>query len=91
MSKFVANMSMSGAVVIEAKDAEEAMAIAEDMLDERSVYEDEKVKNAMWDAYYSGGTGRDYPFRKKQAYDIRDFDFTPDKPIIEKYDEEDEK
>lgn len=79
MAKFIATMSLTAHVEIEAPDYDTAENIASGMLDARSVYEDDKLDEAIDKAFCAGGGVDDPPLLKgHKAYELRDADFQPD-------------
>lgn len=83
MARFVATLSFTAHVEIEAPDYDAAESIANGMLDARSVYEDDKLDEVIDKAFCAGGTGDDPPLLKGQkAYELRDADFQPDQAAI---------
>lgn len=85
MSKFLATLKFEANVVIEARTYDEARAKAEDMLDERSVYEDDKLDVMHDEAFCAGGTGDDPPLRNSRAWSLRDENFTPMEVEVEEW------
>lgn len=85
MSKFLATLKFEASVVIEARTYDEARAKAEDMLDERSVYEDDKLDVMHDEAFCAGGTGDDPPLRNSRAWSLRDENFTPMEVEVEEW------
>lgn len=82
MNKFRVIVGFTAELQIEASNREEAKSKATDMLDARSVYEDDKLDELHDEAYCSGGTGDDPPLKKKRAYSLRDENFTADDPVV---------
>lgn len=82
MSKFRVMVGFTAELKIEASCSDEAKQKASDMLDARSVYEDDKLDEMLGEAYYAGGTGDDPPLRNKRASSLRDKDFTADDPVV---------
>lgn len=76
MAKFIADLSFTAHIEIEAKDAQEAKIKAQGMLEARSVYEDDRLDDVIDKAYCAGGTAEDPPLLKGQrAYELRDKNF----------------
>lgn len=83
MAKFIADLSFTAHIEIEAKDAEEAKIKAQGMLDARSVYEDDRLDDVIDKAYCAGGTAEDPPLLKGQkAYELRDKFFEAEDPVV---------
>ena len=83
MAKFIADLSFTVHIEIEAKDEEEAKIKAKGMLDARSVYEDDRLDDVIDMAYCSGGTADDPPPMKCQkAYELRDRLFEAEEPVV---------
>ena len=82
MNKFRVIVGFTAELQIEASCREEAKSKARDMLDARSVYEDDKLDELHGEAYCAGGTGDDPPLKNKRASSLRDKDFTADDPVV---------
>ena len=82
MNKFRVIVGFTAELQIEASNREEAKSKARDMLDARSVYEDDKRDEMHGEAYCAGGTGDDPPLRNKRASSLSDKDFTADDPVV---------
>ena len=83
MARFIATLSFTAHIEIEAPDYDNAESIANGLLVSRSVYEDDKLDEVIDKAFCAGGTGDDPPLLKGQkAYELRDADFQPDQVAI---------
>ena len=82
MSKYHVLLGFTADVFIEAKNKKEALSIARGMLQDRSVYEDDKLDVMHDEAYCAGGMGDDPPLKNKRAYSLRDKNFSEDDPTI---------
>lgn len=82
MNKFRVIVGFTAELQIEASCRDEAKQKARDMLDARSVYEDDKLDEMHGEAYCAGGTCDDPPLRNKRASSLSDKDFTADDPVV---------
>ena len=89
MARFIATLSFTAHVEIEAPDYDAAESIADGMLDARSVYEDDKLDEVIDKAFCAGGGVGDPPLLKgHKACELRDADFQPDQIAISEMKEE---
>ena len=75
MAKFVADISFTAHVEIEADDIESAKEEAEAIAQERSVYKDDWVAKITEKCYHDGAEGNDFELRRKHGYEFRDKNF----------------
>lgn len=76
MAKWIAELTFTANVEIEAPDEDAAYAKAWDALCCKGVYDDDIVEEIHDEAYYAGAAGKDPPLRKGKAHELRDGDFS---------------
>lgn len=75
MAKFIADISFTAHVEIEADDIEGAKAEAEALAQERSVYKDDWIDEITEKCYHDGAEGNDFELQRKRGYEFRDMNF----------------
>lgn len=75
MARFVADISFTAHVEIDADSIEDAEAEAEAIAQERSVYKDDLVDEIAEKCYHDGAEGNDFELQRKRGYEFRDKDF----------------
>jgi len=80
--KYKFMLSFCAEVEVEAESLGDACVEAGCILDERSVYEDDKLEEMHDEAYCAGAAGGDPPLRKVHASSLRDKRFLPSKPSL---------
>ena len=75
-------LTFKASVVVEAATLQEARKVAEDMVNSRSVYEDDKVEQLVADAHKAGAEGEDSPLRYKWADAFSDSEFDADSEVL---------
>lgn len=78
MAKFIADISFTAHLEIEADDIEAAKAEAEAIAQERSVYKDDWVDEITEKCYQDGAEGNDFELQRKRGYKFRDTNFEAD-------------
>jgi hypothetical protein len=76
MAKWIAELTFTANVEIEAPDEDAAYAEACGALDGKSVYDDDMVEEVHDEAYWAGVSQSDPPLLKRKAYEMSDKDFT---------------
>ena len=78
--KYNVYLEFSANVIIEAETPEDAASKGRDLLDARSVYEDDVVEKWIDEAYLAGLESREHPLKEqgRKAYELRDQDFNSD-------------
>lgn len=82
MAKFIADISFTAHLEIEADDIEAAKAEAEAIANERSVYKDDWVDEITEKCYHDGAEGNDFELQRKRGYEFRDMNFEADDVIV---------
>ena len=82
MAKFVADISFTAHVEIEADNIDAAKAEAEAIANERSVYKDDWVDEITEKCYQDGAEGNDFELQRKRGYQFRDMNFEADDVIV---------
>ena len=82
MAKFIADISFTAHLDIEADDIEAAKAEAGAIAQERSVYKDDWVDEITEKCYQDGAEGNDFELRNKSGYRFRDMNFEADDVIV---------
>jgi hypothetical protein len=82
MAKFIADISFTAHLEIEADDIEAAKAEAEAIARERSVYKDDWVDEITEKCYQDGAEGNDFELQRVRGYEFRDKNFEADDVIV---------
>lgn len=82
MAKFIADISFTAHVEIEADDIEGAKAEAEALAHERSVYKDDWVDEITEKCYQDGAEGKDFELQRVRGYEFRDKNFEADDVVV---------
>lgn len=82
MAKFIADISFTAHLEIEADDIEAAKAEAEAIAHERSVYKDDWVDEITEKCYQDGAEGNDFELQRVRGYEFRDKNFEADDVIV---------